>query len=113
MALALAAFAAHLGARLARHRGGAVRRIVVVDEDPGRRQAFAKIRYHGRDRGFLVEARHQNRNPRLRRSGLREFGLRKLRQRLRHAGQVAAKARRAFGFQRGAHRGILKQSLRA
>ena len=33
MALALAAFAAHLGAGLARHRHGAIRRIVVVDED--------------------------------------------------------------------------------
>ena len=43
MALALAPFAAHLGAGLARHRNGAIRRIVVVDEDLGRRQRLAKI----------------------------------------------------------------------
>ena len=63
MALALAALAAHLGAGRARHLDGAIRRIVVVDEDLGRRQRLAKIGDHGRDRGFLVEARHQNRNP--------------------------------------------------
>ena len=90
MALALAAFAAHLGAGLARDLDGAVRRIVVVDEDFGRRQRLAKIGDHGRDRGFLVEARHQNRNPQLRWFGLREFPLRELRQRLRHAGEIAA-----------------------
>ena len=104
MTLALAAFAAHLRAGIARDRDGAIRRIVVVDEDFGRRQRFAKIGDDGGDRGFLVEARHQNRNPRLRRLGLRKFPLRKLRQRFRHAGQIAAKRGRPFGFRRGTHR---------
>ena len=51
------------GAGRARHLDGAVLRIVVVDEDLGRRQRLAKIGDDGRDRGFLVVARHQNRNP--------------------------------------------------
>jgi len=77
---ALAAFAANLRAGVARHGDGAIRRIVVVDVDFGRRQRFAKVSDHGSDRGFLVEAQYQNRNPQLRRLGLREFPLRKLRQ---------------------------------
>ena len=60
MTLALAAFAAHLRAGIARDRNGAIRRIVVVDEDFGRRQRFAKIGDDGGDRSFLVETRHQN-----------------------------------------------------
>ena len=42
MALALTAFAAYLGAGRARDLGGTVRRIVVVDENFGRRQALRK-----------------------------------------------------------------------
>ena len=63
MTLALAAFAAHLGAGLARHRHGTIRRIVVVNEYPGRWQHLAKIGNDGGDGGLLVEARHQNGNP--------------------------------------------------
>ena len=63
MALALAVLAAHFGACLARHRDGTVGRIIVVNEDCGRRQRFAKIGHDGGDRGFLVEARHQNGDP--------------------------------------------------
>ena len=63
MSLALATFAAHDGAGGARHLDGAVARIIVVNEDFGLRQRLAKIVDHGRDRGFLVVARHQNRNP--------------------------------------------------
>jgi len=48
---------------LARHRNGAIRRIIVIDENIGRRQRFAKIGNYGGDRGFLVEARHQHGNP--------------------------------------------------
>ena len=63
MALALAALAAHFGACLARDRRGAIRRVVVVDEDLRRRQRFAEIGDDGCDRGLFVEARHQNRYP--------------------------------------------------
>ena len=67
MPLALAALAAHDGAGAARDIDGAVLRIVVVDENFGGRQRFAKIGNDGRDGGFLVEARHQNRNSQRRR----------------------------------------------
>ena len=63
MALALAPLAADLGAGRARHRDGAIRRIVVIDIDLGRRQRVAETRDYAGDRGFLVEARHQNGNP--------------------------------------------------
>ena len=63
VALALAAFAAHLGAGLARHCGGAIFRIIVVDVDIGRRQRFAKVGHDRGDGRFLVEAWHQNSNP--------------------------------------------------
>ncbi len=63
MALALTALAAHLRAGPARDRNGAIGGIVVVDEDFGRRQRFAEIGDHGRDRGFLIEARYQDGDP--------------------------------------------------
>jgi hypothetical protein len=61
--LPLAALAAHLRAGFARDRDGAIRRIVVVDEDFGRGQRLAKIGNDSCNRGLLIEARHQNRNP--------------------------------------------------
>ncbi len=63
MTLALAALAAHLRAGRARDRNGAIGGIVVVDEDFGRGQRFTEIGDHGCDRGFLIEARHQDGDP--------------------------------------------------
>jgi hypothetical protein len=63
MPLALAALSTHLGAGSARDFSGAIPRVVVIDEDFRRRQRLAKIGNHRGDGGFLVEARHQNRNP--------------------------------------------------
>jgi hypothetical protein len=105
MALALAPLAAHLGAGLARDRDGAIRRIVVVDVDLRGRQRFAEIRNHGRDRGLLVVARHQDRDPQRHRLDLLKFPLRELRQRIGHAGEIAAK--RALGIRHGTHGRIL------
>ena len=86
MTLALAAFGAHLGAGFARDRDSAIRGVVVVDEDFSRRQRLVKIGDDFCNRRLLVEARHQNGNPRLHWLGLREFPPRKLRERLRHTG---------------------------
>jgi hypothetical protein len=63
VALALAAFAAHLRAGLARHCRGAILRIVVVDVDIGRRQDFAKVGHHRGNGRLLVEAWYQDSNP--------------------------------------------------
>ena len=104
MALALAALAAYRGAGFPRHFSGPIRRVVVIDKNFSRRQHFTKIGNHIGNRGFLIEARHQNCNPRLRGLGYREFGLRKIRQRRCHAGQIAVKPQWAFGFRYGAHR---------
>src|SRR6267142_7205147 len=51
--------------------------IIVVDENLSRRQRLAEVGDHGGDRGFLIEARHQNRNPqrRCRHRGLTESSL--------------------------------------
>lgn len=61
--LALAPFAAHDRAGLARDRRGAVGRIVVVHEDLGRGQCLAEIGDDRRDGGFLIVAGHQHGDP--------------------------------------------------
>ena len=63
MTLALASLATHLGAGITRDHNGAIRRIIVVNEDFGRGQRLAKIRNDGADRSFLIETRHQNGDP--------------------------------------------------
>ena len=60
MALALAALAAHLGAGRARDLDGAIRRIVVVDEDFGRRQRLCENR-RPRSRSAASSLKHGTR----------------------------------------------------
>jgi hypothetical protein len=67
VALALVNLAAHLGARPAGNRDGAVFGIVVVNVDGSGRERLAEISDNGRHRRLLVVARHQHGNARIRR----------------------------------------------